>query len=349
MQCKRFFFLIPILFLPGLLTAQTRAPLQDMTLNNLVLPAGYITGPIGEPGKVIKKGKGKKAMILVPGWGFGAEVFNNFTDQYENDYRVYAVTLPGFGGTAAPPMPAGGSYEKHEWIHNAVKGILNLIDREKLDRPVIVAHFYVATQVALELGLDHADKIGKLILLSGIPHRYYRPFTDTAWGKEARFTTAERTRIVNQYWAPAWYKTVTKETWDSGNHAPEEYSKDSVTGQQLFALSAAVPMPVMIRYLLEFFTYDVSARYKEIRIPMLVLLPSFSDDFFNEQYYSAGQTISREWTKYYYREVWNSAREAHNPNIRIETIPGTHAFLWYDNPGATYSMINEFISEKKQY
>ena len=52
---------------------------------------------------------------------------------------MYAVTLPGFGGTPAPPMPvAGTSYGGQTWTNGAVGGIKRLIVREALDRPVIV-------------------------------------------------------------------------------------------------------------------------------------------------------------------------------------------------------------------
>lgn len=337
--------MIFILFTQNII-AQTTEPIQDPSLNNLVLPEGYKTSTLGDLGDVKKIGSGKETMILIPGWGFGAEVYHNFIEANKNKYTIYAVTLAGFGGTAAPPMPDNATYDQQTWINGATNGILNIIKKEKLIKPIIVAHFNISTQVALNLALDHPDQIGKIVLLAGIPYRYYRPFSDTSWGKEARFTAAERTNLVNQYWAPAWYKTVTKKTWDSGNHTPEEYSKDSATGKILFDQSAQVSMPVMIRYLLEFFTYDPSLRYNEIKIPTLILLPSFSDAFFNENYYSINQNISREWMKYYYLEVWNSAKEVNNPMIQFKTIRDSHVFIWYDNPKDTYKAIDDFISKK---
>jgi hypothetical protein len=41
--------------------------LQDASLNNLALPAGYKTGKPGELGAVKKTGHGKQALILIPG------------------------------------------------------------------------------------------------------------------------------------------------------------------------------------------------------------------------------------------------------------------------------------------
>lgn len=335
---------IYILFIQNVI-GQSNEPIQDPSLNNLVLPENYKTGILGELGAVKKIGKGKQTIILIPGWGFGADVYDNFIQENKHKYTIYNVTLAGFGGTAPPPMPDSATYDKQLWINGAVNGILELINKEKLVKPIIISHFNIGTQVALNLALDHSDQISKVVLLSGIPYRYYRPFSDTTWGKEARFTTAERTKIVNQYWAPTWYKTVTKKTWDAGNHTPEEYSKDYNIGKKLFDKSAQVPMPVMIQYLLEFFTYDPSARYDEIKIPVLVLLPSFSEPFFNENYQSINQTASREWMKYYYLGVWDSAKEVNNSMMEIKTIPNSHLFIWYDNPKDTYKEINKFIKK----
>jgi hypothetical protein len=44
-------------------------------------------------------------------------------------------------------------------------------------------------------------------------------------------------------------QTVTKETFDIDSYAPLLYSRDSVRAMELWKTSAAVPLPVMIRYL----------------------------------------------------------------------------------------------------
>ena len=64
-----------------------------------------MTAPLGELGAVVRKGTGTRDVILIPGWGFGAEVFDSFMRANVSRYRMVAVTLPGFGATAGPPMP----------------------------------------------------------------------------------------------------------------------------------------------------------------------------------------------------------------------------------------------------
>ncbi len=157
----------------------------------------------------------------------------------------------------------------------------------------------------------------------------------------------EKREAFTRWYADNWFKTVTKNTWDKGNHQPAEYSADPATGQKLFDLSAKVPVPVMVRYLLEFHAYDISAHYAEIKTPVLVLLPSFSESFLTGSQDSLNGPRTREWMKNYFIESWNSMRESKNPLIEFQTIPGTHLFLWYDDPKETYRAIFNFINDKE--
>jgi hypothetical protein len=94
---KKIFLPCTVLFIVLGVFAQT-SQMQDSMLNNLVHPAGYKTTEPGKPGAVKKYGKGKQAMIVVPGIGFGMDVFGSFIKQYKNKYTIYAVTPAGFDG-----------------------------------------------------------------------------------------------------------------------------------------------------------------------------------------------------------------------------------------------------------
>jgi len=150
---------------------------------------------------------------------------------------------------------------------------------------------------------------------------------------------------VEQFWAPLWFKTVTKRTWDAGMYRPEEYVADSATGKKLFAQSASAPLPVMIRYLLEFFAYDISSRYSEIKVPVLVLMPSFSEELLNRKLYFSGQAYSGDYLYYYYQRGWDSARKAGNPLLQFQLIPGTRILMWYDAPEGVQEAIDDFAGK----
>src|SRR5438067_8975605 len=60
------------------LRAQPVALQQDSTLDNLAHPVTYVTAPLGTLGGVVRRGTGHVDVVLIPGWGFGAEVFDAF-------------------------------------------------------------------------------------------------------------------------------------------------------------------------------------------------------------------------------------------------------------------------------
>lgn len=344
--------LLLILFLIQNTFAQTISMQQDSTLNNLVHPTGYKTCNLGELGKINKSKTGKQSMILIPGIGFGEEVLKDFADNYKRDYTVYSITPAGFGETPAPLMPdTSVKYIELTWTNGIVTGILNLIAKNKLVKPIIIANFVTATQVALNLSLNHADKIGKIIIIGGSPYRYYPSQKDGQWRdweNEKVLTPKDRGNLVEKYWAPVWFKTVTQKTWDDNMWTAEDYCKDSITGKKLFQQSAAVPLQVMIRYLIEWMAYDVSDQYKEIKTPTLILMPDFKElltpsDTTNIEV--CKRASAKQYLKYVFQsEAWKKAIDSGNPMIQIQTIPGTRIFMWYDNPNETFKAINNFLN-----
>ena len=95
---------VPLLAAPPAFAQQS--PPQDSTLNNLVHAADYKTSAPGTLGAVVERGKGPIDMVLVSGFGLGASAFDGFMKRNTSRYHMLAVTLPGFEGSAAPPMPA---------------------------------------------------------------------------------------------------------------------------------------------------------------------------------------------------------------------------------------------------
>ncbi|MFN0157633.1 MAG: alpha/beta fold hydrolase [Bacteroidota bacterium] len=330
--------------------AQNTPTLQDSTLNNLVHPQEYRTCAIGELGRVKKSGSGKQSMILIPGLGFGGDVFAGLSDRYESEYTVYSVTPAGFGGTPAPPMPdSGTTYSKLTWTNGIVTGLLNLIEHENMDKPVIIAHFVTGTQVALDLALNHPEKIGRVIIAGGSPYRYYATQVDGQWSwtQEKKYTPEERGRAVDVFWAPRWFKTVTKKTWDANMWTSEDYCRDAILGDRLFQESADVPLHVMVRYLIEWMAYDVALQYKELKTPTLVLIPDFKGILPGHD--PAIDTTSanpvKAYLRYFHQETWKDARESGNRMFQFHVVPDTRLFMWYDNPEQVYRVVDAFLRE----
>lgn len=335
----------------GLATQAFTQPLQDSTLNNLVLPANFKTCESGTLGEVKKFGGGKQSIILVPGIGFGWQQYKSIISYYQSRYSVYAITPAGFNGTASPAMPdTSVKYDQLTWTNGIVTGILNLIEKEQLNKPIIIAHFVTGTQVGFNLSINHADKIGKVIIIGGAPYRYYATprnnnWNDLDWEQEKKLTAEQRSFITESWIAPKWFKTVTKKTWDDNMWTPDDYCRSKSDGEKLFRVSAEVPVQIMIRYLIEWGTYDASDKYSQIKSPMLMLIPDFNGVISPdpEDSLACKNAEAKKYLNYYHKDIWKQAEQAGNPLLRFITIPDTRIYMWYDKPKETFKAIDDFL------
>ena len=308
----------------AILCAQTPATPPDTTLNNLVHTPGYACSTWGEL-PCQKFGKGKKTLLLLPGWGFDARVFQGFIEKNLEKYTMYALTLPGYGDTKAYPMPpVESSYGDGNWTNGVLKGLLHLIESEKLQRPVLVAHFAVATHVAMEMAARHSEKLEKVVIVGGPAVFYNAPPYDT-------MSYSSRVRSVDQYLAPRWFKTVRPETWLQGNFPPTLYALDSLLGRQLFEQANTAPLPVQIRYLCEAWAADFSF-YEQVKIPVLALLPDLPARLFAYPGIVYPKWFTNDWHKL----------AAKNPLIQLKLVEGSGCNVMNEKWEALINLLDAF-------
>jgi len=284
---------------------------QDSTLNNLVHAPGYVTAPPGTLGGVVERGHGSIDMILVSGSGFGASVFDGFMNRNLGRYHMLAVTLPGFAGTPAPPMPpAGTSYGDQTWTRAAADAIVRLIHDRGLHRPVLVGHFVNGSQVAMRVAVEHPELVRSLVLLAGTPR--YEPVTPTRfWPKN--LTLEQKVRAVDQFSAPRRFKTVTRETWNSNNWKATDLSVDSSRGSRWRDQTNDAPLPVLIRYLSEFHASDLWPDLDRLQAPLLVVQPHFTA--------ALRADTTRRYLAGYLEEPWRGRLEgrAHTKSVLVDS------------------------------
>src|SRR5213078_554471 len=108
------------------------------------------------PPLITSKGSGKRTLILVPGMYSGASSFDSFIDRNQTQYKFFLVTPPGINGTPSRAMPTRGtSFSELTWTRSLERDLLNLIRKEKLAKPIIVAERQTAAQAAIELAIQH--------------------------------------------------------------------------------------------------------------------------------------------------------------------------------------------------
>jgi pimeloyl-ACP methyl ester carboxylesterase len=299
-------------------------------LNNLETPPGYVTAPKGELGDVYKAGAGQYNMILIPGLGFGGHVFQDFISRNDSVYTCYAITLPGFGGTAAPPSPAPSvSFGEQTWTEAAIRSIERLIEENGITNPVIVGHWLTGTQIALQLALRHPDKVKAVVLVAGSACFVASDTTEYPVHPKLSYRVA----AIDQYMAPNWFKTVTRQTWDDNNFLPGDYATNPIRGLRLWREAAEPPIHVWVRYLCEFFAQDVSLLLDSLSVPTLLLKPDLEGN-----YVEPGNNYM--WS--YCHTSW-AASVSENQQIEEETIPDSRVFIWFDQPNRFDSSVNSFV------
>jgi pimeloyl-ACP methyl ester carboxylesterase len=312
-------------------TCQARME-QDLALNNLVHPVGYRTGEPGVLGKVIRIGDGPVPMVLIAGAGFGGEIFEGFMQANAAHYRMLAVTLPGFGGSPAPPMPPENtSYGELTWTRGAQEALARLIEEEELDRPIVVGHWLNATPIALGLAVARPDLVRGAIVISGVPK--FVPMSGT--GTTEPTSVAQRVAMVDQYLAPQWFRTVTRVTWDDNNFMPRDYAIHPLRGQQLWMEAARPTLPVWIRYLCESWAQDSTARLAELQVPVLILKPGFDD------LYLQGPQMG-DYMQAFTHRAWDGV-EAISERIQVETIADARVFIMDDQPDRLNEAVERFV------
>lgn len=238
----RLFLLASVLVLAASPALSQPPAAQDSTLDNLVHAQDYVTAAPGVLGAVVERGKGPIDMVLVSGFGVGASTFEGFMRRNADRYHMFAVTLPGFEDTPAPPMPAPGtSYGDQTWTRAATDAVVKLIGEKRLNRPVLVGHFINGTQVAMRIALDHPERVRAVVLLAGTPR--FEPVTPSRfWPKN--LTLEQKVQAVDRFSAPRWFKTVTRDTWVKGNFVAGDYSIDSALGKRFADRANQPPLPV---------------------------------------------------------------------------------------------------------
>jgi pimeloyl-ACP methyl ester carboxylesterase len=307
----------------------------DVSRNNFELPPGYQTLPADAAPVVVRKGKGSQPLILIPGMYSGLKSFDGFMARNEPRYKFYLLTPPGLNGTPARAMPdADTSFTELTWTRHLERDILDLIKREKLIKPVIIAGQMPASVAAMELAEEHSEQIGGVILVGVNPVQFvFSPKDPT---RKTPASPEERARMIDEALGGYWFKFVTPETWLSNDFPPESLSAVTATGQQASDELEAAPLPIKIRYLCEFSASDVTRKFDKLNVPLLALIPGFDDKYLADPANSGMKTA--------YIDRWENL----NPKplkLQLAKVPNARILVLDDQPKEADDAVNKFVEQ----
>jgi pimeloyl-ACP methyl ester carboxylesterase len=317
------------------------------SLHQLVNDSGAKTPggstPLGNLGAVEKRGRGPIPMILIADLRTDWSLFRNFMDRNAERYTMYAVTLPGYGGTPAPPRPETLDLRSTPWWDGAEKGVINLIEKNRLSKPVVVgmaASSYLATRLAV----NHPDKIRAAIAIGGNVYSTFRSLANPDYPA----TLEERPDVLMKQpgaigmiseFMPALMPS--RESAEARIKAlpPAQLagfaaSVREVERARALAIDDAVSSdPRAFRYNVEMFASDLTGGLKSLKIPLLAI-PAIHDDNSPMQ---GGPAPSQ----------WYEAKMKY-PAIPLTVVPfeNTRTYIIEDAPQELDRAIESFLAGK---
>lgn len=271
-----------------------------------------------------KRGTGPIPMVLVPGVGCDWRVFDSFMTRNADRYTMYAITLPGFGGTTPPPAATIDSVGEGPWLENSVDAILKVINDLKLEKPVVVGHS-LGSHLALRLAERTNDRLRAVVSLDGAPAF---PLTDM----KAKVTREEREKYIAEQVSP-FFARMSEEMW-KGQQASmgSTMARDPESAKQVSAYLAESPKATTQRYLLELMAADITDQLADIKIPVLHISCITDEDA------GADKNDIKEW-------VINSFKTSTMTDVVF--FEDTRHFVMFDAPKELDTAIDDFLSGRQ--
>jgi non-heme chloroperoxidase len=145
-------FVCVLLALLGSVRAQDSAAWRDPSPHK----AQFITVEKDVRLEVLDWGGTGRTLVLVPGMGNNAHVFDDFAPKLAVRYHVYGVTRRGFGASSQPTS----GYQADRLGDD----LLAVLDALKLKKPVLVAHSFGGEELS-SVASRHPDRVEGLVYL----------------------------------------------------------------------------------------------------------------------------------------------------------------------------------------
>jgi pimeloyl-ACP methyl ester carboxylesterase len=234
-------------------------------------PSSRIETPVTPFGHVEQHGEGPIPMVLIPGLVTDWTIYRGFMERNAARYTMFAVTLPGFGGTEAPPDP-GAPFSAGGWLENSEAAVLKLVEDRHLERPVLVGQS-MGGHIALRLATAHPERFRSAVIINSMA-AYPLLGPGEAISTEDRRAAADRALAgqVEKFSQEQWLAEQAE--WFA------EAMHDQERAKAYAQAAAGVPKATSSRYMLEYFGADIGADLPRADLPMLVIagIPSSAGD-----------------------------------------------------------------------
>jgi pimeloyl-ACP methyl ester carboxylesterase len=267
--------------------AKNFAPSLHRLVNDSGAKSPGGTTPLGNLGAVEKRGRGPIPMILIADIKTDWSLYRTFMDRNAERYTMYAVTLPGYGGTPAPPRPETLDLKSTPWWDGAEKGVINLIEKNRLNQPVVVG-MATSSHLAIRLAVNRPEKIRAAVVIGGNIYSTFRSLSNPDYPAaleerpDVLMKQPGAIGMISEF-LPALIPS--RESAETRIKAlpPAQLSEfaarvHDIERARTLAIDDAVSSdPRAYLYNLEMFTSDLSLALKNLKVPLLAI-PAIHDD-----------------------------------------------------------------------
>lgn len=284
--------------------------------------AASIASALTPVAHVETKGKGPTTLVLIPGWTCDWTVWDAFMARNADRYTMHALTLPGFGGSAAPSL--NPEEKGAPWIDNAANAVEAFLTDRNLTNVVLVGHS-MGAHLAYRIAIEQPDRVAKVVAVDGFP-------AFPIGGPNAQFTAEQRASLVDSMLAPR-MRELTDEQWAGQQKTMlNSMVTDPSRADQLSAVCAKTDKQTAIEYYLQLLKSDVTPRMGELKAPTLAI--AAIDPSMNV----TGQADN-------VRQIWRKQLEP-AANANVVFFEATRHFVMDDQPAALDAAIADFLAGK---
>ena len=297
-------------------------------VGSIVLPSKIFAQEIADASipEFQVKGNGPEVLVLVPCMSCRWTEWEEFMDREsaQGRFTMYAVTLPGFGGTPVPDLPVDSNLTP--WRDYAVQALSNFIDEKRLEKVTLVGHSF-GTMVALQMAVRRNDKVVKaLVNVDG-------PIESDSWTPSEKKEQLRQANVVSTSIADGF---TTADGWakfnvvglPSGDSVPREAAMRAI---KIHGSFMATPKHVLIQYWRENPLIDLTADLRKLKIPILDI-QSFT-----------GEDQEKQKSDYL-----NFMKKIKSPkNVKSIFFFDTRHYVMFQRPTELENTISDFVNGKK--
>ena len=277
-----------------------------------------------EPAKIVplpeveKRGTGEKVLILIPCFSCGWWSFEPFMERNTVRYTMYAVTLPGHGGTAVPDLPRNTAGTP--WHDNAVAALSELVDKENLKDVTIIGHFF-GTRIGLEFAAARPDVVTRYIALDATPN------SPRGWFKD---DMPDRLKAAQKLVENQTKRFANPRNWSNFNRS----SRLDPDRRQLYhGMFMSTSKDVVLQYWRENLIKDLNPLFRGLQIPVLDV--------------DAISLSARDPEKSRQQHLESLKTNGTPPNLKVVFVYETSHFIHEHRPELMDKLVWDFVSDRE--